>query len=162
MKPTPFKAKDDPENAWEIAESKLKVLYLTGDFLWSHELSPVVAINFGASAPGSASSSGSSTASRRTRPWAPPTRGLRALPRERGRDRPRAGRPPVVWHRQRPLRRLRRAELGGRGSKPNLYPWLAIPQLGCASSRTDNFVARLDAGFGTSGFFFGLGADYGL
>src|SRR5690606_3214951 len=47
MDPTPFKAKDDPIEAYEIVESKLKVLYLTADFLWSTDVSPEFAINYG-------------------------------------------------------------------------------------------------------------------
>ena len=47
------------------------------------------------------------------------------------------------------------------GSKPIIFPWLVF-QTGFRYKPHRNFVARLDAGFGTSGFFFGLGADYGL
>src|SRR5688572_13723819 len=47
MDPTPFKAKDDPIEAYEIVESKLKVLYLTADFLWSHDFAPEFAVNYG-------------------------------------------------------------------------------------------------------------------
>ena len=47
------------------------------------------------------------------------------------------------------------------GSKPIVFPWLAL-QTGFRFKPTKQFVARLDSGFGTSGFFFGLGADYGL
>src|SRR5262249_38390785 len=47
------------------------------------------------------------------------------------------------------------------GSKPIIFPWLAV-QTGIRFKATRNIVARLDLGFGTSGFFFGLGGDYGL
>ena len=47
------------------------------------------------------------------------------------------------------------------GSKPMIFPWLVL-QTGLRYKPHRNFVARLDAGFGTSGFFLGLGADYGL
>jgi hypothetical protein len=47
------------------------------------------------------------------------------------------------------------------GSKPSVFPWLAL-QTGLRYKPHRNFVARLDAGFGLSGFFLGLGADYGL
>jgi len=47
------------------------------------------------------------------------------------------------------------------GSKPILFPWLVV-QTGLRYKPHRNFVGRLDLGFGTSGFFFGLGADYGL
>jgi hypothetical protein len=42
-----------------------------------------------------------------------------------------------------------------------VFPWLAL-QTGIRYKPHRNFAARLDLGVGTSGFFFGLGADYGL
>ena len=47
------------------------------------------------------------------------------------------------------------------GSKPIVFPWLTL-QTGFRYKPSRNFVGRLDLGFGTSGFFFGVGADYGL
>jgi hypothetical protein len=47
------------------------------------------------------------------------------------------------------------------GSKPVIFPWLTL-QSGLRYKMHRNFVARFDLGFGTSGFFFGVGADYGL
>ena len=47
------------------------------------------------------------------------------------------------------------------GSKPIIFPWLAA-QTGIRFKPSKHFAARLDLGFGTSGFFFGLGGDYGL
>ncbi len=47
MDPTPFKASSDPPEAWEIVQSKLKVLYLTADFNWSHDFVPEFALNYG-------------------------------------------------------------------------------------------------------------------
>jgi hypothetical protein len=53
------------------------------------------------------------------------------------------------------------ASWAGGGSKPIVFPWFAI-QTGLRYKPHKNFVARLDLGFGTSGFFWGIGADYGL
>jgi hypothetical protein len=50
----------------------------------------------------------------------------------------------------------------GGGSKPIVFPWLALPQLGLRYKPIKQLQARLDLGFSTSGFFFGLGASYGL
>jgi hypothetical protein len=47
------------------------------------------------------------------------------------------------------------------GSKPMVFPWLAA-QTGLRYKPHKKFVGRLDLGFGLSGFFIGLGADYGL
>src|SRR5688572_13495660 len=44
---TPFKAKTDGEDAWEIVTSEIKVLYFTSDFLWSHPFSETVAFTYG-------------------------------------------------------------------------------------------------------------------
>jgi hypothetical protein len=42
-----------------------------------------------------------------------------------------------------------------------LFPWFVL-QTGLRYKPHRNFAMRFDAGFGTSGFFLGLGADYGL
>ncbi len=49
----------------------------------------------------------------------------------------------------------------GGGSKPIFFPWLAL-QTGIRFKPSHSIATRLDLGFGTSGFFFGIGADYGL
>ena len=48
------------------------------------------------------------------------------------------------------------------GSKPNIFPWLSIPQLSFRYKPIKQLQTRVDAGFSTSGFFFGLSAGYGL
>src|SRR4051812_39959610 len=50
MDPTPFKGKSDGPDAWEIVESKIKILYLTADFMWSQDLAPEFAFNYGVGA----------------------------------------------------------------------------------------------------------------
>jgi hypothetical protein len=47
MGETPFKAKDDERDAWEIVKSEIKVIYLTADFQWSHDFAPEFALNYG-------------------------------------------------------------------------------------------------------------------
>jgi len=47
MDPTPFKSKSDGADAWELVESKIKVLYLTADFDWTHNFKPEIGINYG-------------------------------------------------------------------------------------------------------------------
>ncbi len=154
MKPTPFKSKSDPESAWEIAESKMKVLYLTGDFLWSHDLSPVVAFNIGIGA------GFGIVFGKLYRQQAFPPAG--ASGPEDYEPCPAPGAHAWCGTDNEHYGDYDEPSWAGGGSKPNLYPWLAIPQLGLRVKPHRNFVARFDAGFGTSGFFFGLGADYGL
>jgi hypothetical protein len=159
MDPTPFKSKSDPPEAWELVESNLKVLFLTADFLWSTPIGPQFAINYGAGAgfglvfgdiirndayfPGGAATSDGS--------------GL--VP---------CGGPGGVGAAQQPgacpidgQYDYNEPSWTNGGSKPVIFPWL-VAQTGLRYKPHRNFVGRLDLGFGTSGFFFGLGADYGL
>lgn len=48
------------------------------------------------------------------------------------------------------------------GSKPVIFPWISIPQIGLRYKPVKNFVARLGMGFGLTGFWFGLNGQYGL
>jgi hypothetical protein len=48
------------------------------------------------------------------------------------------------------------------GSKPNIFPWISIPQLGLRYKPVKNFVGRLGVGFALTGFWFGLNGEYGL
>jgi hypothetical protein len=48
------------------------------------------------------------------------------------------------------------------GSKPALFPWISIPQIGLRFKPIKNFVGRLGVGFALTGFWFGLNAQYGL
>jgi hypothetical protein len=48
------------------------------------------------------------------------------------------------------------------GSKPALFPWIAVPQLGLRIKPIKNFVARVGLGFALTGFWFGVNAEYGL
>jgi hypothetical protein len=162
MKDTPFKASSDGEEAWEIVNSKIKVIYLTADFLWSHDFSPEFALNYGLGAgfgfvfgdlartqsrppsgfPGDPYTYEKCSA-QNTPPRAAPT-----APNYCGEDNTHyAGYTEPSW--------------ANGGSKPVIFPWLVF-QTGFRYKPHRNFVTRLDAGFGTSGFFFGIGADYGL
>jgi hypothetical protein len=156
MKDTPFKASSDGEDAWEVVNSEIKVLYLTADFLWSHDFSPEFALNYGLGA-GFGFVFGDLE-----RTQAYPPNGIAGDPytyqKCAGQLTPNqaycgtdnnhyAGYTEPSW--------------ADGGSKPIIFPWLVF-QTGFRYKPHRNVVARLDAGFGTSGFFFGLGADYGL
>lgn len=159
MDETPFKASSDPANAWEVVKSDLNVIYLTADFLWSQELGPQFAVNYGMGA-GFGFVFGDLY---RTQAYPPSGN---------------ANEDPYNW---RKCTTKGVSPTGGDfcgtdndhyngytepswangGSKPIIFPWLVL-QTGFRYKPTKQFVGRLDAGFGTSGFFFGLGADYGL
>lgn len=48
------------------------------------------------------------------------------------------------------------------GSKPALWPWLSVPQVGLRIKPMKNLVGRIGLGFALTGFWFGLSAQYGL
>ncbi|HYO95775.1 MAG TPA: hypothetical protein VER33_14735 [Polyangiaceae bacterium] len=154
MSPTPFKATSDGNDAWELVESRIKVLYLTADFLWSHDFSPQVALNYGMGA-------GFGLV------WGPLYRN-QAYPVQEGNFDNLArcvgqGNPSGRYcggdnnH----YNNYEEPSWSDGGSKPFIFPWLAL-QTGIRYKAHRNFVARFDTGFGLSGFFFGVGADYGL
>jgi hypothetical protein len=160
MDPTAFKAKSDGPDAWEIVESRIKVFYLTADFLWSHDLAPELAINYGGGAglgivwgdlfrtqayPGAGANNDT---------------GDGYLPCV-GPGQPAIGNPPFCDNTNNHYNGYTEPSWSGGGSKPIVFPWLAL-QTGLRYKPHRNFIARLDAGFGLSGFFLGLGADYGL
>ncbi|MBX3183077.1 MAG: hypothetical protein KIT72_17180 [Polyangiaceae bacterium] len=153
MDDTPFKSTSDTEKAWEIVNSKLKALYITSDFLWSQEFTPAFSLNYGAGVglgfmfgdlnrvqayPGPG---GSGDYQRCTGPGDPD-------PEFCGDDNDHYG-------------SYSEPSWADGGGKPIVFPWLAL-QTGLRFKPAKSFVARLDLGFGTSGFFVGLGADYGL
>jgi hypothetical protein len=48
------------------------------------------------------------------------------------------------------------------GSRPSLFPWIAVPQIGLRFKPIKQFVGRLGIGFSLTGFWFGLSGSYGL
>jgi hypothetical protein len=48
------------------------------------------------------------------------------------------------------------------GSRPALFPWIAVPQIGLRFKPIKQFVGRLGIGFSLTGFWFGLSGQYGL
>jgi hypothetical protein len=153
MDPTPIKSSSDPEDAWEIVESQIKVLYLTADFLWSHDFTPEVAVNYGIGA-------GFGIV------WGDLIR-EQAYPDPNG---PGGFSPCVAPGNPNPqycgtdndhYNNFTEPSWADGGSKPIIMPWLAV-QTGLRYKPHRNFVGRLDLGIGLGQFFFGIGADYGL
>jgi hypothetical protein len=159
MEDTPFKASSDENDAWEIVNSEVKVIYLTSDFLWSHEFSPQFALNYGMGAgfgivfgdlsrvqahPGTGDPDDPESYSKCRAPGDPP-----------------GGTPVFCGTDNDHYDDYTEPSWANGGSKPIIFPWLAI-QTGLRYKPHRNFMARLDLGFGTSGFFLGLAANYGL
>ncbi len=163
MKMTPFKASNDPVDAWQLVWSSVKILYFTSDFLWSHEFSPEFALNYGLGAgigfvfgplhrnQAYPPTNGASPENfvRCNGPLNPDTRASNGTPYcDDNPDHNQYG-------------TYTEPSWANGGSKPVVFPWLVL-QTGLRFKPHRNFAARLDLGLGTSGFFFGLGADYGI
>ena len=152
MDPTTFKAKSDGEDAWELVESKIKILYLTADFMWTHDFSPEFGLNYGMGAGlglvfgplfrNQAYRAADGSYQECTGPGVPAVADYCGGDNDHYND-------------------YEEPSWADGGSKPNVFPWLAV-QTGFRYKPHRNFVARLDAGFGLSGFFIGVGGDYGL
>jgi hypothetical protein len=154
MDPTPFKSKTDTAEAWELVTSQIKVLYLTADFLWSHDLAPEFAFNYGVGAGFGFVWGDLKRQQAYAGPGANDSTGAGYLPCPG----PTAQFANCVEGKH---YNYNEPSWANGGSKPVVFPWLVL-QTGLRYKPHRNFIARLDAGFGTSGFFLGLGADYGL
>jgi hypothetical protein len=155
MDDTPFKAKDDDVTAWELVNSELKSLFLTADFLWSQDFSPEFSLNYGLGGGFGIIFGDLYRVQAKPGPGADGNTGegfvrcnfkLENDYCDDGNDHY-GDYPEKSW--------------ADGGSKPILFPWFVL-QTGVRYKPHKNFAARFDAGFGTSGFFLGVGADYGL
>jgi len=158
MDPVAIKSTSDAEEAWEIVDSQMKSLYLTFDYLWQHPFSRTLALSYGGGA-GLGFLFGQLHRTQATlvtggKPGNPddfvPCDGVN-LPPQGGycddiNNHYHGYSEPNWFH---------------GGAKPVLYPWVT-GQIGLRYQPSPKFVARLDLGFGTSGLYFGVGADYGL
>lgn len=163
MDDTGFKGKSDAENAWEIVSATTKIFYLTSDFLWTHQFSPEVGLNYGVGAgigivfgdihrnqsyptvPGQDPNDYAKCAGDQNNPSAPLN-------------------PAAIGYCDNSNNHYgdyTEPSWANGGSKPILFPWLML-QTGLRYKPARQFVGRLDVGFGTSGFMIGIGGDYGL
>jgi hypothetical protein len=153
MDATLFKGKSDEEDAWEFVESEVKVVYLTADFLWSHEVSPEFAINYGFGA-GFGIVFGD-------------LHRVQAYRDDNGKYFPcvSEGNPATQANYcgtdNDHYGDYTEPSWSDGGSKPIVFPWITL-QTGLRYKPHRNVVGRLDLGFGTSGFLLGVGADYGI
>lgn len=152
-----FKAKDDGPRAWEVIDSELKSVFITADFLWSQDFSPEFSLNYGLAGgfgiifgdlyrvqayPGPGANENTGEGFVRCNGPGDPNFDYCDESNQHY-----AGHAEPSW--------------ADGGSKPILFPWLVL-QTGLRYKPHRNFAARFDAGFGTSGFFLGVGVDYGL
>jgi hypothetical protein len=157
MKEFPFKGKSEADTAYEIVKSNLKLINLSADFLWGTDFSPKFSFQYGATA------------------------GLAIVFGELKRNQ---ARPPTGTAPSDPDGYVKcgaPGEAGGYcdnsndhygeyaepswfngGKKPNIYPIFG-PMIAFRYKPARQFVARVDGGFNLfSGFFFGVGLNYGF
>ncbi len=155
MEQTAFKGKTDPNADWENIESDLSVWYLTIDAMWDHKLmdrfSFQVGGGFGLGIVGGDL--------RRNEAYSPNGRyeesDLDNLENCRGPGDPSA----PAGHC--PAGNYDIVNGGASSDVWPVYPWINF-QAGLRYQPIDEFVGRLDFGFGSSGFWVGLGGDYSI
>jgi hypothetical protein len=158
MDRTPFKAPTDPDQAMELVESHIKVLYFSTDFLWGHQFSPVVSLLYGGSV-GLGFVWGPLYRSQAYRNaqggWS-----MCVGPNNPGGQAGYCAPDPQHGDKQH-FGMYEEPSWSGGGDKPLIMPWLAL-QTGLRIKPHRRFVGRLDFGIGIGQVFFGIGADYGI
>lgn len=157
MGPVAIKGTSDAEEAWEIVESDMKSLYVTFDHLWHAPLTAGLELSYGggvglgfifgdlkrtqANLPAGATAGDADA-------YVPCT--AQGIPNDIYCD-------DINEH----YGDYSEPNWFNGGAKPALFPWLT-GQIGLRYQPHEKLVTRLDLGIGTSGLFFGVGADYGL
>jgi hypothetical protein len=151
-----FKDPNDPEEAWELVTSELKVLYLTADFVWSTPISSQVSFLYGGGA-GLGLVFGNLYREQAYLDGGvyKPCNGVGDPPATT------SGGAPYCGDDNDHYDGYTEPSWANGGSKPIIFPWIAI-QTGIRWKPHRNFVARAEAGIGLGQFFLGVGADYGL
>jgi hypothetical protein len=156
MSPVALKGRNDVDEAWEIVESEMKVLYLTADYLWHTPLTSALALSYGGGVglgfvfgdlkrTQAALENGGSAGD--PDDYAPCSAPSPASSYCDDSNTHYDGYGEPNWFHG--------------GSKPVVVPWLS-GQVGLRYRIQDTLVTRLDLGVATSGLFVGLGADYSL
>jgi hypothetical protein len=158
------KGKDLTEQNYSLVNSSLKAIYVGGDVLWSAAISPNVQFEYGAGAGlgfffgdletnwVTANPSGDLVSSSGVH-YAPCATVV-----------PNTGCDPKL-HSNSPVNKVggyvEPSWFGG-GSRPVIFPHIALPELGVRVKPTKDIAARATLGFSLTGFFFGISGSYGL
>jgi hypothetical protein len=162
-----FKQKNTPDipGNYAIVNSGMKVIYASVDLLWSAKLHKNVEFEYGAGfglgvvfgelvnnwaqeSPDGPFVSSSNRHFKRCQTVLPPGVGCNRADHQNAAVDKVGGYTEPSW-------------LDG-GSKPVLFPWIAVPQLGLRIKPVKNFVGRIGVGFALTGFWFGFNAQYGF
>jgi hypothetical protein len=162
MDPFPFKGKNESDYAYEIVESHIKMLNATADFLWSSKLSgQELQFQYGLTAGvgfvwGDLIHQQARPAGGGDSPGDPNTYVPCKGPGDAGSNSYCNPNDNSRWT------GYKEPSWAGGGYKPIIFPTFGL-QLGLRWKPAKQFVGRLDVGYNLfSGFFFGLGADYGI
>ena len=171
MNPFMFKSKSDPVTSYEIASSSLKMILLTTDILYDVPIDKTgkfsfligagvgVGVVFGnlyqnqaypADNSAKADPNDVSKWTKCSSPDVPSTTATGNVPYCNDKDK--------NGH----FGSFTQPSWANGGSKPNIFPWVSLPQLSFRYKPMKQLQTRFDTGFSTSGFFFGLSAGYGL
>ena len=150
LEQTPFKAKGDSDAEWEIIESDLNVWYLTMDALWDSNLSEK--IGFFAGLGVGIGIIGGELRRHQAYVTGSGDGDVPDLELCVGPGQPNFAECPLGENYDIP---------DGSSDAWSVYPWITF-QTGVRYQPVDEFVARLDIGVGSAGFWFGLGADHSL
>ncbi len=160
MGEAPFKSKSDDESAWEIVSASMYTLTVGSDFLWSAPISPRVSFVYGGGA-----GIGAAFGTIHRNQAQPPGGGAPGDPYTYVKCPGAAGvhGAPYCGDDNNHYGDYTEASWLSGGSKPIVFPWIAIPQIGIRWKVSRQFVMRFDTGLSFPGpFFFGIAGQYGL
>lgn len=157
---TRFKAAGDPPGGWEYVKANMNLLYLTADFNWTSQITPVFGLNLGLGAGfgfawgdiirTEAYKDNNGKWGRCTADGAPGDtytyKGETSQYCDGGSD--------AQYNYNEP-------SWAGGGSKPIVFPWLAL-QTGVRIKPHRNVMLRVDLGWAIVGPFFGISGNYGI
>lgn len=148
---TRFKAPNDPIQSYEFVKADLNAFYLTSDFNWTSQISPVFGLNLGVGA-GFGFVWGDIIRTEAYRDAAGKWQ------RCRGQNNPDSSFCGTGSDEQ---YNYNEPSWANGGSKPIVFPWLAL-QTGLRIKPHRHFMARIDAGWALTGPFFGISGNYGI
>jgi hypothetical protein len=154
---TSFKGSSDPSTAWERVKSDIQVLYLTTDFNFTKQVSPVFGLNLSIGA-GIGVVWGDLY-----RRQAYPLAGTSPSNPDNYTSCLGPGNPNATYcdNSNKHYGGYTEPSWANGGQKPNLFPWLGLGG-GVRIKPHRNFMARIDVGWGLIGPYLGIAGNYGI
>lgn len=162
-----FKQKNTPNipGNYSVVNSGMKIVYASVDLLWSTKISKNVEFEYGAGFglgavfgdlqnnwvqqdPNGPLAADTGTRYRRCDVVGPPGTGCNAADHQNAEENKVGSYTEKSWF--------------NGGSKPAIFPWISVPQIGLRIKPIKQFVGRIGLGFALTGFWFGINGEYGL